>query len=326
MLLYIDINDACNLKCATCPRGVRAFPNTSKKMSLSMFRRIVEKGRHDGAYQVGLFNWVEPFLIEDLSEYTKIVKQFGLRCEVASTLSLRRIDGLTKCLRFVDMLWVTISGFEQSTYEINHVGGNVAYVLEHLRTISEAKKDGEINSDILIRFLRFDYNAHEEDRLRSLADESGFRFEVLLGTGHPIRATASPDRQREISDLLGAFSSSRIYEAAGSVCPLIFEHVAVNADGDVYQCSAHGYHPPLRIGSYLDLSREEILIRRYHQPFCNFCDWTRRPATELEKELLHQALDARLGRPIINRLPRLSEPNVPVQLTPEGYQLPKDGH
>ena len=79
MLLYIDINDACNLKCTTCPRGVRAFPNTSKKMSLSMFRRIVEKGRHDGAYQVGLFNWVEPFLIDDLSEYTKIVKQFDLR-------------------------------------------------------------------------------------------------------------------------------------------------------------------------------------------------------------------------------------------------------
>ena len=155
MLLYIDINDACNLKCTTCPRGVRAFPNTSKKMSLSMFRRIVEKGRHDGAYQVGLFNWVEPFLIDDLSEYTKIVKQFDLRCEVASTLSVRRINGLIPCLRFVDMLWVTISGYDQSTYEVNHHGGNVEYVLEHLRTISEAKKDGEIRSDILIRFLRF---------------------------------------------------------------------------------------------------------------------------------------------------------------------------
>jgi hypothetical protein len=132
MILYIDINDVCNLKCATCPRGARAFPNTPTKMSLSTFKQIVEKGIYDGAYQVGLFNWIEPFLISDLYEYTQIVKSPDLRCEVASTLSLRRTPNLLKCLNSVDMLWVTMSGYTQPVYEINHVGGNVENIRQSL--------------------------------------------------------------------------------------------------------------------------------------------------------------------------------------------------
>jgi hypothetical protein len=229
-------------------------------------------------------------------------------------------------LKTVDLLWVTISGCTQPIYEINHVSGNVEYVLQHLKDISFAKKAGIIETDILLRFLKFDYNAHEERALRALAEDYGFRFEVMLGTGHPIRMRASPNREQEMMQLLGSFSSSRIYDEPGSVCPLLFEHICVNADGDVYQCSAHGYHPPLRIGAYLDLSREEILMRRYTHPFCNSCNWKRRQATDVEKALLHQALDVRLGRPIFDRVPRLSEPDAPVRLTPAGDQLPKDGH
>lgn len=325
MLLYIDINDMCNLKCTTCPRGVRAFPNTSKRMSVETFSKIVEKGRHDGAYQVGLFNWVEPFLIKNLHEYTQIVQGFGLRCEVASTLAPRNIDGLIECLKSVDLLWVTMSGFSQPVYEINHVSGRIDNVFRNLETISAAKADGEISTEILLRFLMFDYNEHEVEKLREYAEMHSFRFEVLLGSGHPTRMKASADRGREISDMLGSFSSSRIYERAGLVCPLIFEHIAVNADGDVYQCSATGYHPPLRIGSYLDLTREEILMRRYNQPFCNSCDWTRRQASDREVELLHQALDSRMGRPITKRVARLSDPDSVLERTREGHQLPKDG-
>ncbi len=326
MLLYIDINDACNLRCPTCPRGVRAFPNTNKKMPLSLFRRVVEKGRHDGAYQVGLFNWVEPFIVANLHEYAQIVKSFSLRCEVASTLSLNNIDNLVECLHHVDMLWITISGSTQATYEINHVGGALSNVMRHLDTISQAKKAGDISTDVLVRYLMFDYNTHERGGMEALARDLGFRFEVLLGSGHPIIMKASKARDAEISSALGAFNSSRIYEQPGTVCPLTFEHIAVNADGDVYQCSAHGYHEPLRIGSYLDLSREEILNRRYNQPYCNFCDWKRRLASETEKALLHQALDVRLGRPILNRVGPLSGPNAVVERTAEGYVLPKDGH
>lgn len=293
---------------------------------MPVFNRVVEKGLNDGAYQIGLFNWIEPFLVTNLNEYAAAVKQYGLRCEVASTLSLRVIDNLIECLKSVDMLWITTSGFSQEIYEINHVGGHVEYMISHSKEIAQAKREGRIQTDILLRFLRFDYNEHEQEQVRDLALHLGFRFEVLIGSGHPMRKRVPADRGREIYDALGHFSSSRKHEPPGSICPLLFEHIAVNADGDVYQCSAHGYHEPLRIGPYLELSREEILLRRYNQPFCNSCSWKRRAASDKEKLLLKQALDARLGLPIVDRVPHMSGPNVTSEIAEDGSILPKDGH
>ena len=40
---YIDINDACNLKCPTCARGLRLMANSSKSMTFNLFRAIVEE-------------------------------------------------------------------------------------------------------------------------------------------------------------------------------------------------------------------------------------------------------------------------------------------
>jgi hypothetical protein len=181
MLLYIDINDACGLKCPTCPKGVRAFPNTSKKMSLTMFSNIVQKGRYDGAYQVGLFNWVEPFLITNLHEYTNIVKMYGLRCEVASTLAVPKIPNLIACLASVDMLWHTVSGHSQSIYDVNHVGGKVSDVFRHMDTIAEAKREGRIQTDVLVRYLKYDYNEHEIGAFKDEATSRGFELCVNLG-------------------------------------------------------------------------------------------------------------------------------------------------
>lgn len=325
MLLYVDINDACHLRCGTCPRGVRAFPNSNRMMSLGTFRQIVRKGLHDGAYQVGLFNWVEPFLIPRLDDYTQIVKSFGLRCEIASTLSLRKIDRLVETLANVDLLWVTMSGYSQAVYEVNHAGGRIEDVFAHLESIAAARREGRIATQVLLRYLMFDYNRDEMPLMRDFAEERGFRFEVLLGSGHPVHMRASDKREAEIAAALAAYNASRYFEPAGTVCPLIFEHVPVNADGDVYQCSAHGYHPQLRIGSYLDLGREEILMRRYMQPFCNSCDWARRAITETERLLLRQALEARMGNVVTDRVARLSGPDAQMRLTEDGYQLPKDG-
>jgi MoaA/NifB/PqqE/SkfB family radical SAM enzyme len=326
MLLYVDINDSCNLKCPTCPRGVRAFKNTSKKMSTEKFRHVIAKAKYDGAYQVGLFNWVEPFLIDDLHEYCHIVKSFGLRCEIASTLSLKNIENFSECLQFVDMLWVTVSGFTQHIYETNHKGGKISHVFANLEKVHEMRESGQIATDILIRFLSWDYNAHEVDQFREFAAARNFRFEVLLGSGHPIRQIASEHRGKEISVALSTFTSSSLYQRPGTVCPLIFEHIAVNADGDVYQCSAHGYHDNLRIGSYLDLSREEILYRRYNNPFCNSCDWKRRVATDRENSLLLESMQMRIGRPSAARTIRLSDPDTPAAQNEFGEFLPKDGH
>ena len=323
MLLYVDIIDACHLKCPTCPRGVRAFPNTSKKMSLGMFREIVAKAKEDGAYRVDLFSWMEPFLCPNLHEYIEVVKNAGLPCGVSSTLSLRRIRNFEAALALTDVLTISISGFSQEIYQINHVGGRVEWVKQNLKTLAELKRNGGTAVGATLRMLMFDYNRGEEAQLRELADATGIAFEVLLAEGHPVRLQQPKDAEARLRDRVQNFSATPRVDLKGKVCPLIFEHVTINADGDVYQCSAYGNYDITRIGPFLELSREEVLLRRYTHPMCNSCGWTRRDADPIDRALLEQALLSRLGFESRPRLSRLSWPRHGTARTSEGYIVSK---
>jgi hypothetical protein len=156
-----------------------------------------------------------------------------------------------------------------------------------------------------------------------LAESVGIRFEVLIAAGHPTTMPQPRDAEAKLLRQLQTFDPERPYEPAGKVCPLIFEHVTINADGDVYQCTAHGNYGVLKIGSFLGLTREEVLLRRYTHPVCNSCSWGRRPVAPMERQLLQQALATRLGEKIISRVPHLSVPVAHQPTTAEGYLISK---
>jgi hypothetical protein len=94
---------------------------------------------------------------------------------------LNNIDNLVDYLHHVDMLWVTISGYAQATYEINHVGGAMSNVMRHLATISQAKNAGDISTDVLVRYLMFDHNTREKDMMEALATKLGFSIRSFAG-------------------------------------------------------------------------------------------------------------------------------------------------
>jgi len=82
-------------------------------MPLEQFRQIVEKGKSEGAYRVDLLNWTEPFLCSNIHEYVAAVKDAGLPCGMSSTLSIKTIRTLEATLQNLDLLTVSMSGFEQ---------------------------------------------------------------------------------------------------------------------------------------------------------------------------------------------------------------------
>jgi hypothetical protein len=145
----------------------------------------------------------------------------------------------------------------------------------------------------------------------------------MLAEGHPVTMPQPRDAETQVINRLQKFHAERPHESAGKVCPLIFEHVTLNVEGDVYQCTAYGNYETLRIGPFLELSREEILMRRYNQPICNSCSWSRRAVTPIEKVQLQQALSARMGEEVVNRVPRLSGPLEYVPYTQDGHMISK---
>ena len=136
-LATIDIVDTCNLSCRTCFQG--AFSHSSGKMSIDLFRRILDKLQLMNVKWVELYNFTEPFLHPDIYEFMREVKSRGMTLGISTNLSLKNIPHLKECvdlLRDGDWFVVTISGIDADIYNINHAGGNISTVLQNLNIIS----------------------------------------------------------------------------------------------------------------------------------------------------------------------------------------------
>src|SRR6185369_119348 len=98
-IAYIDTIDVCHLRCPTCIRGVRGLENTTARLDLEEFGRILERLRQQGYRRVGLFSWTEPFLNPAIETYVERAKTRGFWVCLSSTLSLPRIQNLEATLR-----------------------------------------------------------------------------------------------------------------------------------------------------------------------------------------------------------------------------------
>ena len=308
---HIDLIDVCNLKCPTCARGVRNLPNTARKMSLDMFEQIIAKLKGEGYNRVDLFNWTEPFLNRKLQDYVAALRRLDLRCGLSTTLSIRHIDNLEETLvAGIDMVLISMSGLDQKTYEINHVGGRLEYVLANLDQIQDIKARHHLDLQVCIKMLRFPYNAHQEAHFRTFADDRGFEFEVVDASGDPTTVASFDDAyfQNEMSRADEVISP----EDRGEACPLLFDQIAIDSKGEVYLCCAMPNYASLRIGPYLELTANQILLKRYTHSFCRVCTMPRRHATVLDQRRLAQAT-TELGRATLHEHRQKPDPDIPPQ-------------
>lgn len=263
-------------------------------MPLDKFRRIAKKAKGEGFTAIDFFNWIEPFLVVNLEEYIAIANDLGMSARLSSNLSLKRIDNLEQVLRRTELLMVSVSGLDQEVYEVNHVGGEFTLILGNLERISELKRSGRIQTSVVLRFIKFDYNADQEEKLKALSERLGLAFEVIDGSGHPLRRPVT-FVEEDLRRRLASYGAARPHEKPGEICPMLFQNVCVDCEGDVFECCVVGNFDVMKIGPYLDLSPEEILLRRYQHPICNSCNWPRRQATEEEKNQLARAVLHRLS-------------------------------
>jgi hypothetical protein len=301
---FIDIIDACQLKCPTCVRGARVMRNSSAKMSIEKFCAVLDKAKSEGYRRIGLYSWTEPFLNPTLQDYVLEVKKRDLPCEISTTLSLRRIDNLEATLLAKhDLIYVSMSGWDQATYQINHVGGNLSHVLANLeRAVSIVRSRG-LPTTFQLRFIKFDYNASHEEPLRSHAAGLGINYEVVAGVSHPDTPSDARSLTDEFIRKKMAAAPEESPETCGKICALMFDYVSIDCHGDVYICCAFPNQPSLRIGSYLELSDDEILLRRWAHSFCKVCNMPRREATDIDKR--------RIGHAVASTFPSLASLSLP---------------
>jgi MoaA/NifB/PqqE/SkfB family radical SAM enzyme len=290
-MVYIDTIDVCQLKCPTCVRGSRVMENTNAKMPLDKFTKIVEKAARQKTRRIGLYNWTEPFLNRDLHKYISVVKENGILVDLSTTLSLRHIDHLEDCLRAgVDHMIVSVSGMTQDIYEINHVGGELVYVLSNLRRVSQIIETHRLSTQVTFRFLQFDYNQHHASAAQSLADELGFSFQVLPADGSPKTGNFAHMNQAWYRAQTIEALEKPSPEDSGKVCPLMFGQNVIDSSGALYLCCAVPNLPHFKIGQHLEMSDGEALLRKFRHPFCKACSMQRRDASTNDAHRLAAAM------------------------------------
>ena len=290
-IAWIDTIDVCHLRCPTCIRGVRGLENSSNKMSLGTFAAVVKRLKDEGYRRIGLYDWTEPFLNRNIADYVGAAKRAGFFVTLSSTLSLPHIANLEATLAAgLDLLTVSISGIDQETYEINHVGGVLQYVIRNLAAVREIIIRRALALQVDLRFLRFDYNGHQENQLRDYAQSMGFQFEVLDGVGHPKwNWLKDYNNERYVREAEAAVNK-RSPEDEGKACELMFNQIVIDCLGDVYLCCAMPNFPSLRIGKFLEMTSDEILAAKFRHPFCRACTMPRRDRTSDEERRLRKAL------------------------------------
>jgi len=236
--------------------------NSPGIMPLDLFRKIITKAKAEGYEVFGPYSWTEPFLNNRLPEYLRMAKELGFTCWLSSNLSFQDKQEIIKqSLPYLDLFVVSVSGSTQKIYEINHKGGRLDFVKANLEFISSLP-----HNKVVLRLIKFDYNAQEEAPLRNYAESLGLDFESITGAWHPYN-NLDFYIESVYLDLLKA--PEKHYEG---ICYFISEHISLDFKGDIYPCCHVPYYPALKIGNYLNMTPERILKNRFNHPICNSCE------------------------------------------------------
>lgn len=288
-ICYIDINDACNLRCPTCVRGVGLMPGSARKMDKKLFEEIINKAKVEGYTDIGLYNWTEPFLNDEIPYYISMIKKVGLPCEISTNLSFPNRTHLIKeaLVAGIDRLIVSISGYSQEIYEINHRGGNLDYVKSNLEYISNLRAKEIINTEIYLRFIKFPYNINELPLAQKYATSLGIHLHEHEGAGSPYRPVNTYCNEDIIQELINNAYENK-HQPRKGVCPVLMNTLAINVIGKVFICCAQPSFRSLEIGNYLDMTKDEIFLKRLIHPICSSCTYPRRKLTKSDYDALRR--------------------------------------
>ncbi len=272
-------------------------------MAVPKFREIVKKVAAEGYPNVTLINWTEPFLCKTLDQYIPTIKEYGMDCWLSSNLSLppkQYADSMVRTLAAgVDILFVSVSGFAQETYQINHVGGRSDWIKENVEILSRELRAGRIKTSIWIRYLEWPYNAHEKAPWIELCKRLKIGFIAIPAYGDP--KTPLPNAAEFGKYLEGKlFATAKIdltdENIPKKICTLIADRVAIDAKGDAYLCCAFPNESRLRIGHYTELSEDELLLRRLEHDFCKTCAIPPRDITDKDIARIKRARERRASQ------------------------------
>jgi MoaA/NifB/PqqE/SkfB family radical SAM enzyme len=281
-VLHIDVIDACNLKCPSCPRAVVNGRNLNNLMELETLDRIITKAKSEFDIElVYLYNWAEPFLHPQFPEMIRIVKSHGVPCGISSNLNINR--NLEQVISAnPDNFVLSVSGFNQSVYSRTHKGGNIETVKKNMIRLAELKKEKNSSTRIEVNYIRYLGNLDDMILMRKFADSLGFAFRQTIAALFPLEKllvylAGSEEIEKQDKDLLEilAFPYNELLRASRYFkkfpCSYRESQVALNWKGDVQLCCLVFDQAKYTITNYLSSPIAEIQKLKQGHETCKEC-------------------------------------------------------
>lgn len=254
-------------------------------MSPDLLEKIVRKAVSEcDDPEISLYNWTEPFLHPQLPEMIRVVRSFGVRCTLSANLNIiRDIDAVLAA----GPTWfrVSVSGFRQESYGVNHIRGDIERVKRNMTEVARATRETGATTRLELCFHRYLGNHDEENSMRQYAESLGFIFNPVWAYVMPLEKVLGyadgfstgvilENEDRRLLDSL-ALPLDRALEVsrqnAPSRCELMDRQMAITFLGDVMLCCSVYDQSKYKLGSYLDIPLDRLQQMKAAQNICSTC-------------------------------------------------------
>jgi MoaA/NifB/PqqE/SkfB family radical SAM enzyme len=268
--IVIDITNICNLQCPLCPTGIGQLDRSKGKMDRGYFADILNQIMTK-TMAVHLYNWGEPLLLKDFSDYCRIAKKRGFVVSASSNLNISIDESRAEDIiqSGLDRLIISFDGLTQNTYGMYRKNGDLNLVVNNIKLLVATKKKLHAKYPLLIlQMVRHKDNTADALFLGSAARKLGADYhsiiDILLPFGENYKTAKIDDwiSSDRLSEGVGIFDIPR--RELGFPCFHLWKIPVINIDGSLSPC-CYVYSKKDDFGTISYSNFEEIWNSRNYQ-------------------------------------------------------------
>ncbi len=243
--IRIEASSHCQLRCPSCPTtsGATHPAIGGGFLRARDFARLLEQNPQ--VREVELSNYGELFLNPELPEILRIGHERGimLTAQNGANLNAVRAGILEDLVRYrFHSMTCSIDGATQEVYAHYRVRGNLAKVLDNIRTINALKRRYRSPFPFLRwQFVVFGHNEHEIPAARRMAAELKMDFSPKLTWDDEFSPIRDHDFVRRETGLDAASRSEHRLKTGDDystgICAMLWSNPQINWDGKVLGCA-----------------------------------------------------------------------------------------
>ena len=233
--LYIEPSSFCNLNCKMCFRN-NWFDETKSIMSQETVSKVLQL-LNDGNYDSVFFGGMgEPLVHNDIFSMIESAASQGKKAELITNATLLNEETARHLINSkLDVLWVSMDGFSEESYESVRRGSIYNKIIENLEYFNKVRGNVKLG----FTFVMMSENLCELDKINNFADRFNAEY---INLSHVVPADALKENEAvyELPYRVGKmhrFDKSENFKKQADYCPFVHDGCCfIRHDGEVTAC------------------------------------------------------------------------------------------